>query len=157
MFDIINNLTIFLFLYAWTTGVRQYNLDHKLPYYYSIIKWNLKISLKWIIHPIWTTKFTLTTAVSCLSKVWLPYSMFTFYSHFLQPNLRSNENLLMFGVMFIWMAAIMIAIPSAKLYDTYSFPEEPEKEFCHPGTWFIHFKTCSVFFEKCENYSVSIN
>ena len=40
----------------------------------------------------------------------------------------------MFGVMFIWMAAIMIAIPSAKLYDTYSFPEEPEKEFCHPGT-----------------------
>lgn len=36
--------------------------------------------------------------------------------------------------MFIWMAAIMIAIPSAKLYDTYSFPEEPEKEFCHPGT-----------------------
>ena len=64
--------------------------------------------------------------------------MFTYFTvTFVQPNIRSNENLLMFGVMFIWMAAIMIAIPSAKLYDTYSFPEEPEKEFCHPGTWFI--------------------
>ena len=81
------------------------------------------------------TKFTLFTAVSCLSKVSVPSSSFPYSTvTFVQPNIRSNENLLMFGVMFIWMAAIMIAIPSAKLYDTYSFPEEPEKEFCHPGT-----------------------